>query len=208
MENKKIEVSSIAITLLSFTLIFFGFMEGVLLLLGYSILIEKDIWLTRQVLQALYLRILYLVTTLLIGWLFKGIVFIFDVAGAYKGIEYTLKIESFMEGTIYIALFIFIIIGALKLLRGQDASIPIVNSFAAKTLGEKTIKDYNNKSSVKYKNLNSNLNENIADKSDQEDLANQIAKNTTGWKCGCETINYGNFCVTCGKKKEDGEVSD
>lgn len=189
MDDKKFEISSIAIGILSFILIFFGFMEGVLLLLGFSILIQKDYWLTKQALQALYLRIVYLVGILVVGWIFKGILFILDLVDAYKAREYVLAIRGFLEGAIYICFLVFVVVSVMKLLKGQDAGIPLVNSFAARTLGVEGAKGNRNQHVGMYQGQGT------------------APQEKNSWKCSCGTENFGKFCVSCGQEKEESEVS-
>lgn len=208
MEEKKYNISSGAIAILSFALIFFGFIEGALLLLGFSIIIQKDQWLTKQVLQALYLRIVYLVGILVVGWLFKGLLFILNLVDAYKAMESAIKVQGFIEGAIYVAMFVLVVMGIMKILKGQDADIPIVNSFAGKTLGERNITTNRNQPPMMYQEYGSAPQTEGPRVVTQEDLS-RVAPGDEGiWRCSCGTENFGKFCVSCGQKKEERGVSD
>lgn len=189
MEEKKLEISSVAIGVLAFILIFFGFVEGVLLLLGFSLLVQKDPWLTRQILQALYLRILYLAGILVVGGIFKGILFILDLADAYGGMEDILKVQGFIEGVLYIGLLVFALMGSMKIWKGQDAGIPFVSSFAGKTLGDRRIPANRKKSQGVYPQ--------------GMQAQGNVPQEEASWRCSCGAQNTGKFCMSCGQQKEE-----
>ena len=71
MQKGKLGISLAAIAVLAFALMCFGSFELLLLaLVGYAVIVEKNDWLTRQTLQALYLRLTYVIATAVFSWLF------------------------------------------------------------------------------------------------------------------------------------------
>ena len=206
MDVKSLKLSSIAIGVLSFVLIFFGFIEGTLLVLGFSILIQRDPWLTKQVLEALYLRIVYLLGIMIVDWLFKGLLFILNLADAYKAMDAVLKIQAFFEGLFYIALLVVVVMAVMKILKGKDAGIPIISSFAAKTLGDEII--IKNEPPIIHQEKESVIHEDIPIVIKQKDAPKEVQCEDGLWRCNCGAENFGNFCMTCGKGKDEREVSE
>lgn len=113
---------------LGFVFALLGQTVPALLLLGFVIVVEKDQWLTMQVMQAFFLSIFSGIVSTIIG--------VFSVL--YK-IPILGVVFSWVFGAItaVVSLIIIIaaIIGIVKTAKGEDADIPLANGFAKKAFG-------------------------------------------------------------------------
>lgn len=98
----------------------------VLLVAGFAIVAEKDEWLTRQVLQAVLLYVLYSAASIVLGWVFTGLGSLFSFASLYGVNSVFITIGSGIDWLIYVGAIVFAIIAILNVLKGKDANIPII----------------------------------------------------------------------------------
>lgn len=108
-----------------------AFMGQVLLcglLLGFVIIMTKDEWLTKQVMQAFFLTLFSAVISQILNVLnvFYGIPVLGAIISGLFGI---------VSGLISLLVLLFAIIGIMKVLKGEDASIPLFSSYANKAYG-------------------------------------------------------------------------
>lgn len=98
------------------------------LLLGFVIIAEKDEWLTKQVMQAFFLTLFMSVVNSVLTAIniFHRIPIVGDVFGA---------ILDVIGGAIGLLVLIFAIIGIVKVIKGQNAGIPVFSGWASKALG-------------------------------------------------------------------------
>lgn len=113
---------------LGLVLAFLGQTTLCALLLGFVILAEKDEWASRQVMQSFFLvlftstisRVLNLIN------IFGSI----PVVGALFG-----TIFNVIESLISIAVLVFIIIALTRVVKGNDAGIPVLSKLAGRAFG-------------------------------------------------------------------------
>ena len=99
------------------------------LLLGFAIAAEQDEWLIRQTMQAFFLCLV------------RGIVT--GITGAVSGMWYAIPfIGSFLSGLlavvtglISLVVFVFALIGLVRVAGGRDAGLPVLAHFADKAFG-------------------------------------------------------------------------
>jgi hypothetical protein len=135
MAKGKLGINLTALAILAFVLCFFGFLEVLILLVAYALLIEKDAWLTRQTFQALYLRIAYAVATTVLGWFFTILNTFFGWFRWYNGASAMASAHDFLNILLSIGLFILAAIAVLRLLKNKDAGLPLINHLADYTMG-------------------------------------------------------------------------
>lgn len=117
-----------AVAVLAFILSFFAGIEVLVLLLAYALLIEKDRWLNKQVFQAVYLKLAYLIVITLVGWVFDFLQWIFRNAAALY------SLENFIHFLVSVALILIILLAISRVIHSQDADLPFVGHFADFTL--------------------------------------------------------------------------
>jgi len=117
-----------AIAVFTFILSYFAGVEVLVLLLAYALLIERDRWLNKQVFQAIYLKLAYLVAITVISWAFDFLQWIFRNAG------FTYTIENFVRFLLSVALILVILLAISRVIHGKDADLPFVGHFADLTL--------------------------------------------------------------------------
>ncbi|MBQ7955939.1 MAG: hypothetical protein IJ282_09330 [Lachnospiraceae bacterium] len=108
---------------LAFVLAYFGSSTLLFLMLGITLLVEKNEWATRQIIQALVLCYA--------SSLVRSVLNIFDFM--YK-IPYVGTVWSILLDVIFvlieIAVLVFAVLGIIKNLKDQDAAIPVASSVA------------------------------------------------------------------------------
>jgi len=117
-----------AVAVLTFILSYFAGIEVLVLLLAYALLIEKDRWLNKQVFQAVYLKLAYLIVITVVGWVFDFLQWIFRNAAAIY------SIENFIHFLVSVALILIIVLAISRVIHSQDADLPFVSHFADFTL--------------------------------------------------------------------------
>ncbi|HAL73727.1 MAG TPA: hypothetical protein DCM45_01385 [Clostridiales bacterium] len=119
-----------AVAVLIFILSYFAGIEVLVLLLAYALLIEKDRWLNKQVFQAVYLKLAYLIVITVVGWVFDFLQWLFRNAAAIY------SVENFIHFLISLALILIILLAISRVIHSQDADLPFVGHFADFTLDE------------------------------------------------------------------------
>ena len=113
-----------AVAVLAFFLCYFTSVEALILVVAFALLIEKDRWLIKMTLQALFLRIAYLIVLTVIGWFFSLLDFIFGYVAFFSGAH------SFVDFVIDIAFLLLAAYAALQLLRQKDLQLPLIGHMA------------------------------------------------------------------------------
>ena len=98
---------------------------GLLLLLGYALVLEKDKWMAKQTLQGLFLSIFATLSLEIIS------LFSFNITFGYEELNLVLLLSFAIE----VMVIVFIIIGVLRNAKGLDADLPVFTVFANKALG-------------------------------------------------------------------------
>lgn len=98
------------------------------LLLGFVILAEKDQWAARQTMQAFFVSLFMALVREVLSILniFQDIPFV--------GAAFT-TIFNIIEGVISLLVLIFLIIGLVRVVKGQDAGIPLMSKLANRAYG-------------------------------------------------------------------------
>jgi hypothetical protein len=135
MTKGKYGLSLVAVAILSFVLAFFGLLEALILFLAFALILEKDQWLSRQVFQALYLRLAYVILSTVIGWAFTVINAFFGLFKAYRVINFFNSTQSVIQFLLYVGLFAMALIAVLRLAKGKDAGLPLIGTLVDKTFG-------------------------------------------------------------------------
>ncbi len=141
MNLGKFGLSLSALAILAFIIGFFsstqtiGALLVLVLFLAYAAILEKDQWLTRQVLQAIYLNLAYLVAYTVIGWIMTAILALFAQFNAYQAVSSINQVFSVLKFLLLVAYFVFSLLAVLKLAKNQDAGVPMAGPLVDKTLG-------------------------------------------------------------------------
>ncbi len=98
------------------------------LLLGFVILAEKDPWTSRQTMQAFFVSLFMSLVSKILSTLnvFQNIPLI---GSAFS------VIFSIIEGIIALLVLIFLIIGLTRVVKGQDAGIPLLSKLSNRAFG-------------------------------------------------------------------------
>lgn len=123
------------LSLAAIAVIAFGFAAlrqptSVLLVCGFALLAEKDEWLNRQAMQALLLTIAYYLSELVMDWIFGGLSRLFGWVKLYSAVSAMGTAGSFVGDVLYLALIVFSVIAAVRVLRGKDAGLPFIAKMA------------------------------------------------------------------------------
>lgn len=135
MTKGKYGLSLAAVAILSFVLAFFGFVEVLVLVLGFALVLEKDKWLSRQVMQAFYLRLAYSILLTVIGWVFTAFSSLFSLVKVYGAAAALSSVQSVISFLLYIGLFVLGLMAVLQLAKGKEANLPIISGLVDKSFG-------------------------------------------------------------------------
>lgn len=129
--------------LVAFILAFLGQVLLGGLLLGFVIVTEKNEWLTRQVIQAFFLSIIVAVINAVLDMLniFGNIPLVGTVIGVVFNVISTI---------ISIVVLVFVIIAMVKVVKGQEANMPLLNKLANRAYGIIEKKVYTQAAPVNY----------------------------------------------------------
>lgn len=148
----------------AFVLAFMGWSTALFLLLGVVLVAEKNEWATRQVIQA--------ITLCVAATLISSILSLFNFIGYIPVIgSIWSTFKSVLNSLIDIAVLVFVIMGIVKNIKGQDAKLPLVSAVSDWAYG-------------------------IA-KPKEVKVQPQAATICTG--CGVPLAPGAAFCTTCGK---------
>lgn len=220
----KFGLSLAAVAVLAFILGFFGFLEVLVLIVAFALILEKDPWLTRQTLQALFLRLAYSVALTVVGWVFTAFNALFGLFDAFKVMSVFGQIQSVINFLLYIGLFIFSLIAVLKLARGEDAALPLVGSLADATMGlikKKTVPSpAPAPAPVSYATAPTPVPPAasaaptpvtyaaaptpVAPAAPAVSAPAPAPAASAVWTCSCGRENNGNFCMSCGNPRPKG----
>lgn len=129
--------------LVAFILAFLGQILLGGLLLGFVIVTEKNEWLTRQVIQAFFLSIIVSVINTVLDLLniFGNV----PIVGSIIGVVFNV-----ISTIISIVVLVFVIIAMVKVVKGQEANMPLLNKLANSAYGIIEKKVYTQAPPVNY----------------------------------------------------------
>lgn len=130
MTKGKFGISTAAVAVIAFAFAALGQPVAVLLVCGFALLAERDEWLNKQTLQSLLLTVTYYLAILVIGWMFGGLSRFFNWVEVYKASSAMSKVNSVVGDIIYVAFIAICVFAILRVLRGQDAGLPILSKMA------------------------------------------------------------------------------
>lgn len=229
MTKGKYGLSLVAVAIIAFVLAFFGLLEALILFLAFALILEKDQWLSRQVFQAFYLRLAYVILTTVIGWVFTVINAFFGLFNAYRVINFFNSVQSVIQFLLYVGLFVMALIAVLRIAKGKDAGLPLIGTLVDKTFGIFTAKAkpqpqpaYQAPQAAPYQAPAPNAQayqppvappppppssapEAAAPAEEaaapQPEAAAPAPKADGTWTCSCGRDNNSNFCMSCGKPR-------
>jgi uncharacterized Tic20 family protein len=130
LKKGKFGLSTAAIAVIAFVFTALRQPTAVLLICGFALLAEKDEWLNRQVLQALLLSMAYFLADTVITWAFSIFSTFFRWINAYGAVNAIISVSSFFSSIIYIAMLVFTVLAVIRVARGKDAKLPIIEKMA------------------------------------------------------------------------------
>lgn len=203
MKNGQYGLNPISIAIIAFVIGFFGFLEVLILVVAFAVMAEKDKWLTMQTLKALFLRLSYSIISIILGWVFNGFQAVLNTFDAYEAMKTLSSIQTFINGILYVALFIIVILAVLNLLKGKDVRIIYISEMVDYTVGI-----ISPKATEIQGSMNVNFNEYSIGDVDSEKasrMEHEIIKESDNhpekWICKCGKENSGKFCMGCGSPK-------
>ena len=187
MLKGKLGITLSAVAVLSFVLAFLGNVPILVLVVGYALIVEGNNWLTKQTLQALYLGLTYVIVNTILGGFFGATNYFFGKLNIRILSDSIGNIQFVCDKIITLGLLALCIIAIIKLLKDQDANLPILGNLADKSLGIIKVK--------------------VAPQPQQQYTQPQAAPVQTPvqptsetWVCACGKENTGKFCSVCGAK--------
>lgn len=129
--------------LVAFILAFLGQVLLGGLLLGFVIAAEKNEWLTRQAIQAFFLTIIVAVINAVLDML--NIFGSIPLVGAAMGVVFNV-----ISTIISIVVLVFVIIAMVKVVKGQEANMPLLSKLANRAYGIIEKKVYTQAAPVNY----------------------------------------------------------
>lgn len=171
MSKGKHGITLSAIAVIAFILSFLGFTEILVLVVGYALIVESDNWLTKQTLQALYLRFAVIVVSTLFTWFFSAVTSFFNWINIGVVVNIISTVQMLSYGVLNLLIFTLCVFAILKVIKNNDANLPIFALLADKSLGVIETKKV-------YQHTNAQT-----------------------WVCSCGNSNINNFCSKCGAQK-------
>lgn len=204
----KFGISLKVLAILTFVLAFFVSIEILMLVVAFCVVAEKDAWLIRQSLQALFLKLSVVIVTNILGWFFAAILWFAGSILRARDLSAIVGINSFLIGLVGIAFFVLTFIAVLNLINGKDAKVPLFSKLAGYAMGKVDSKKPEiQKEDFAKKNANvkedmQNTQKSVKDvKSESNSEVANIPKSSLNWICECKKENMGNFCTACGNPK-------
>lgn len=130
MTKGKFGLSLVAVAVIAFAFAVIRQPTLVLLVCGFALLAEKDEWLNRQAIQALFLTIAYYLVDLVLDWIFGGLARFFGWVKLYGVVSAMSTVGSILNDILYLALIVFSVIAILRVVRGKDADLPFISKMA------------------------------------------------------------------------------
>lgn len=123
MNKGKLGISLPFYAVLAFIFAAFGGAGSILMLLGFVLIVEKDVWTTKQVIQALLLDIFG--SSISVASSLLSNAFIYRIPGLGSALS---TVFSYANNIFYVIVTLFAIYAITRVKAGKDAGIP----FAAK----------------------------------------------------------------------------
>ena len=188
----------------------------VVLILAYALLAEKDDWLTRQSLYAFVLTVSYYVIDLIISGGFGALSGVFGWLDFYRLQQFTSGAQVVLQTALYILLIAASILALVRVLNNKDAGIPLVSKLVDLATGAApTPKPIPATKPNAVQPMHAPVPQPVAAPmsapipqpvpqpapAPAPQPASPVPR-VSGWLCGCGTHNDGNFCVSCGQRKQ------
>ncbi len=206
-----------AIAIVAFILGFFSLEVALLLVVAYAVLIEKDRWLTRQSLQALFLLMAYRIAGTVLNWAFNLINGFFGWFDAIRVMSVFNNIGNAIDLILYVIFLLLTILAIFKLMKNQDAGLPIVGDLANYAMGMAAPKpapvpapQYAAPTAPVYQQpvppaapvYQQPVPPPPAAPVAVPETAAAPATAPGSWLCSCGRENTGNFCMNCGNPRQ------
>lgn len=223
MTKGKFGLNLAAIAILAFVLGFFELSIALVLLVGFAALAEKDEWLTRQTLQALFLYLGYKVVVVVVGWFFSLLNEVFSWFSAIGVMNVFSDIHDVFSLILYILFLLLTILAIVNLLRKKDAGIPLASHLADYAMGIikiKPVPQYTPPAAPVYPQpvqpaapAASYYQQPVQPAAPAPEAAPaapvapvapiipEAPVAPPGWTCSCGRENNGNFCMSCGNPR-------
>ncbi len=127
MEKSKFGISLTLMACIAFSFGILRQAQPVLLVAGFALITEKNEWLSRQVIQAVLLSLVYYLAVLVSDGVFGGMARFFGFFEIYGASTVMTKINGVIGGTLYIVFLVFSLMAILKVLKGKDADLPYLS---------------------------------------------------------------------------------
>lgn len=133
MEKGKSGIMLGAIAATAFVMCFLGWSTAIILILGFVLIVERNEWLTKQVLKALYLSIGYSLIISVVNIAFN---ILYRTIGNINFIYDLLRIvDTLAVNVVNIGVLIICLLAALKAVKGEETTVPLMDNLAGQTLG-------------------------------------------------------------------------
>jgi uncharacterized membrane protein len=162
------------------------------LMVGYAVLAEQSEWLTRQCLQALFLVLTGSFLKMVVGAVFGTLAGMIG-EWSYELANFLYGASSVLSGLVSILVLVFAVIGILKTAKGNEASLPLFGSFAAKATGAVISKPKPAPAPA------APVPEAPVSAAPAAADVPAAPVQDGSWVCSCGKVNSGRFCTKCGR---------
>lgn len=131
MEKGQLGLRLSFFAVVAFFMAMFGQIVPLVLIVGVAIIVEKNIWLTRQVIQALCLSFFSYIVSYCLGILgiISSLGSYIPVAGASISKGWNI-FRIVVDTGVDITVLIFALLAILRVAKGKEAKVPVANKFA------------------------------------------------------------------------------
>lgn len=133
MRRGQMGISLALIAITAFVAVLLDWTVPLFLVIGYAFIVEKDTWLSQQVVQAGILHASYKLVVLVIrNWIFGSLDELFGAASAFRAQQAMYTVGSVFQTVFYIAMLALCVWAILRLSREKDAGLPLASGLAKK----------------------------------------------------------------------------
>lgn len=133
--NAGVNLSLFAI--LAFIMTFLNLYIPLFLILGFVLIVEKNIWLTKQTLYAVFVRILFTAVTILVNAgrnVIVSFLGLFNSGFTFGAINFFNSAANFVNGLFNVILLAFCIYAVLTVAKEKDVKFPGLNKIVDKAI--------------------------------------------------------------------------
>jgi uncharacterized membrane protein len=135
MLKGKLGITLSAVAALSFVLAYFGYMDVLVLVVAYALIVEGSNWLTKQTLQALYVSIALNIINQVLGWIFGGAIKFFNFINFNGAVGFVSGFQTVCDGIVTLAFLALCIYAIFKVIKDKDVNLPLIGKLADASLG-------------------------------------------------------------------------